>query len=133
MNDNNLMVAQSGGPTAVINQTLVGIIREAQKLVEEGKIALAIGKNGSSIKNVERTIGKKIKVYEYSSDPIKFIRNLIPQSKDVRTINDKNNVTVEVKVSRNDRGFIIGRGGEKIKIYKEIFRRIHNISDIQVK
>ena len=48
-------------------------------------------------------------------------------------INDRDTVTAEIKVGRGDRGFVIGRGGEKIKIYKEILRRIHNISDIQVK
>jgi len=102
-------------------------------IVEEGKIGLAIGKNGSSIKNVERVVGKKVKVYEYSNNPVQFIKNLIPKSKDVRMINDRDTITVEIKVSRNDRGFVIGKGGEKIKIYKEILRRIHNISDIQVK
>jgi len=102
-------------------------------IVEEGKIGLAIGKNGSSIKNVERVVGKKVKVYKYSNNPVQFIKNLIPKSKDVRMINDRDTITVEIKVSRNDRGFVIGKGGEKIKIYKEILRRIHNISDIQVK
>jgi predicted RNA-binding protein YlqC (UPF0109 family) len=48
-------------------------------------------------------------------------------------INQDDKLTVEVKVSKNDRGFVIGRGGEKIKIYKEILKRVHNISDIQVK
>lgn len=102
-------------------------------IVEEGKIGLAIGKNGNCIRNVERVVRKRVKVFEYSTDLVKFIKNIIPQSKEVRIINDGDFVTVEVKVNRGDRGFVIGRGGEKIKIYKEILRRIHNISDIQVK
>ena len=102
-------------------------------IVEEGKIGLAIGKNGTSIKNVERVIGKKVKVFEYSSDPEIFVKNLIPQCKEINVINQDDKITVEVKVSKNDRGFVIGRGGEKIKIYKEILKRVHNISDIQVK
>ena len=102
-------------------------------IVEEGKIGLAIGKNGSSIKNVEKAIGRKVKVFEYSPDPEQFVRNLIPQSKEINIIDNDNKLTVEVKVNKNDRGFVIGRGGEKIKIYKEILKRVHNISDIQVK
>jgi len=102
-------------------------------IVEEGKIGLAIGKNGSSIKNVERVIGKKVKVFEYSKNPVKFIKNLIPQSKEVKIINNGDLITAEVKVSKNNRGLVIGRAGVKIKIYKEILRRVHNISDIQVK
>jgi N utilization substance protein A len=102
-------------------------------IVEEGKIGLAIGKNGSSVKNVEKAVGKRVKVFEYSSDPKQFVKNLIPQCKEVNIINDNDKLTVEVKVNKNDRGFVIGRGGEKIKIYKEILKRVHNISDVQVK
>jgi N utilization substance protein A len=102
-------------------------------IVEEGKIGLAIGKNGSSVKNVEKAVSKRVKVFEYSSDPKQFVKNLIPQCKEVNIINDNDKLTVEVKVNKNDRGFVIGRGGEKIKIYKEILKRVHNISDVQVK
>jgi len=102
-------------------------------IVEEGKIGLAIGKNGNSIKNVEKVIGKKVKVFEYSSKPEKFVKNLITQCKEINIINDKGMIKVEIKVSRSDKGFVIGRGGEKIKIYKEILKRVHNISDLQVK
>jgi len=102
-------------------------------VVEEGKIGLAIGKNGNSIKNIERIVRRKVKVYEYSTNLETFVKNLIPQCKEVKTINNGGSIKVEIKVGKNDRGFVIGRGGEKIKIYKEILKRIHNISDIQVK
>ena len=102
-------------------------------IVEEGKIGLAIGKGGSSIKNVERTIGKKIKVFEYSPNPVEFVKNLIPQAKEVSLINNTDSVEIQIKVDRSDRGFVIGRGGEKIKVYKEILKRVHNISDLRVK
>lgn len=102
-------------------------------VVEEGKIGLAIGKNGASIKNVERILGKKVKVYEYSHDLMKFIKNLIPQSREVKIINEDGKRIVEIRVNKNNRGFVIGRGGEKIKIYKEILRRVHNVSEIRVK
>lgn len=102
-------------------------------VVEEGKIGLAIGKNGSSIKNVERIVGKKVKVYEYSSDIETFVKNLIPQCKEVKIVNNEDSIKVEIKVNKINRGLVIGRGGEKIKTYKKILKRIHNISDIQVK
>ena len=102
-------------------------------IVEEGKVGLAIGKNGSSIKNVERVVGKKVKVYEYSSDIKNFVKNLIPQCREVKITNENGSVKVEIKVSKNSRGLVIGRGGERIKIYKEILKRVHNVSDIQVK
>jgi N utilization substance protein A len=102
-------------------------------IVEEGKIGLAIGKNGNSIKNVERVLGKKVKVFEYSKKPENFVKNLIPQCKEINVLKEKDTIKVEIRVNKNDKGFVIGRGGEKIKIYKEILKRVHNISDIQVK
>lgn len=102
-------------------------------IVEEGKIGLAIGKGGSSIKNVEKVIGKKVKIFEYSSNPIEFVKNLIPQAKEVSLVNNDEIIEINIKVDMSDRGFVIGRGGEKIKIYKEILKRIHNISDLKVK
>ena len=102
-------------------------------IVEEGKIGLAIGKNGNSIKNVEKVVGKKVKVFEYSKKPENFVKNLIPQCKEINLVKEKGMIKVEIRVNKNDKGFVIGRGGEKIKIYKEILKRVHNISDIQVK
>ena len=102
-------------------------------IVEEGKIGLAIGKGGSSIKSVEKTIGKKVKVFEYSSNPVEFVKNLIPQSKEVSLINNGETVEIQIKVDRSDKGYVIGREGEKIKIYKEILKRVHNISNLKVK
>jgi len=102
-------------------------------VVEQGKIGLAIGKGGSSIRNIEKIVGKKIKVYEYSPDPIKFIKNLIPQAKDVKIIEKNDGTEAEIRVDKVDRGFVIGRNGEKIKVYKEILKRVHNISDLRVR
>ncbi|NCN39169.1 MAG: NusA-like transcription termination signal-binding factor [Candidatus Aenigmarchaeota archaeon CG_4_10_14_0_8_um_filter_37_24] len=102
-------------------------------IVEEGKIGLAIGKGGNSIKNVEKTIGKKVKVFEYSSNLTNFVRNLIPQAREVSTLNNGESIEVHIKVDKSDRGFVIGRGGEKIKVYKEILKRVYNISDLKVK
>lgn len=102
-------------------------------VVEEGKIGLAIGKGGNSIKHVEKAIGKRVKVYEYSSDPIEFIKNLIPMSKDIKIFEESGKIIAEIKVNKQDRGYIIGRNREKIKIFKEILKRIHNISDLKVR
>jgi N utilization substance protein A len=102
-------------------------------IVEEGKIGLAIGKGGASIKNVENVIGKNVKVFEYSSKPVDFIKNLIPQAKQVTIRNTGDEIEAEVRIDKSDKGYVMGRGGEKIKIYKEILKRVHNISNLQVK
>lgn len=102
-------------------------------IVEQGKIGLAIGKNGNCVKNIERITGKRIKVYEHSPNPEKFIKNLIPQCKEIELTNDNNRIEVQIKVDKKDRGLVIGRGGENIKVYKQILKRIHDISDLTVR
>ena len=101
-------------------------------VVEEGDAKRAIGKNGVLIKNAERIIGKKIKIFEYSPDVKTFVKNMIPQCKEMNIIKNDEQI-IEIKVSKNDRGFVIGRNGQNIKIYKEILKRIYNIDDLQVK
>ena len=102
-------------------------------IVEEGKIGLAIGKGGNSIKQVEKVLGKKVKVFEYSSNVPDFVKNLIPNVKEVKLLEEDGKDMIEIKVNKQDRGYVIGSGGEKIKIYKEILKRVHNISDLKVK
>ena len=74
-----------------------------------------------------------MKVYEHSPDPKEFVKNLIPKSKEIEIMKENGSTVAEIKVSRQDRGYVIGRSGEKIKIFKEILKRIHNISDLRVK
>ena len=102
-------------------------------IVEQGKIGLAIGRNGNCVKNIERITGKKIKVYEHSPDPEEFIKNLIPQCKEIEIIDENGRMIVEIKVDKKDRGFVIGREGENIKVYKQILKRIHDVSDLTVR
>lgn len=102
-------------------------------IVEEGKAGLAIGKGGASIKHIEKILNKNVKVYEYSSNAVDFVKNLLPMVKDVTIIDEDGKTIAEIKVNKQDKGYVIGRGGEKIKIFKEILKRIHNISDLRVK
>ena len=47
----NLLVVHGGGPTAVINASLYGVIREAKKNPSIGKVLGAIGGTGEFLQN----------------------------------------------------------------------------------
>ena len=47
----NLLVVHGGGPTAVINASLYGVIREAKKNPSIGKVLGAIGGTGAIFTN----------------------------------------------------------------------------------
>jgi N utilization substance protein A len=102
-------------------------------IVEEGKVGLAIGKGGYLIKHVEKLVGKKVKVYEYSSDPAEFVKKLVPVAKEVKVLEEGGQNIIEIKIDKKNKGMVIGRNGEKFKILKEILKRIHEINDVRLK
>lgn len=101
-------------------------------VIEEGKIGMAIGKNGSSVKNVENLIKKNIKIFEFSKDLNSFIKKLIPQSADIK-IKNEGKVIVEIKVDKKDRAVVIGRDGKNLKLYKELLERNHGVEELVVR
>ena len=98
-------------------------------VVEEGKINLAIGKNGTLVKELERILKKNIKIFEYKAELKDFVKSLIPQAKSVE-IKDK---VVEVKVDKTDRPIVIGRDSKNLKIVEELLKRNSKIERVVVK
>lgn len=102
-------------------------------VVEEGKIGMAIGKDGNSIRNVEGLIKRDIRVFEFSEELNRFVKNLIPQATDIRVVNEKDSVVVEVRVDKRDKPLVIGRDGRNQKLYKELLQRNHAIDELIIK
>lgn len=102
-------------------------------IVEQGKIGIAIGKNGNSVRHAEKIIKKTIKVFEFSSDISSFVKNLIPQTNEIKLRNEEGGIIVEIRVDRGHRAVIIGRDGKNLKLFKELLQRNHNVHDIVIK
>ena len=102
-------------------------------LVEEGTIKKAIGNNGISVKTIEALIKRHVRIYEYSRDLLKFIKNLIPQARDIRIKHNGESIIAEVRVDNNLNPMVIGREGRNIKVIKEFLKRNHNVKDLLVK
>jgi N utilization substance protein A len=102
-------------------------------IVEEGKVGMAIGKNGASVKKVESLIKKNVKLFEYSKDLSTFVRKLIPSVGDVKIKTENDRIVVEIKVDKKDKPLIIGRDGKNIKVFKELLQRSHNVNDVLVR
>jgi len=102
-------------------------------LVEEGKIGIAIGKNGNSVKNAENLIKKNIKIFEFSTDINSFIKKLIPQASAIKIRNESDRIIVEVKVDKKNKAMVIGRQGKNLKVFKELLSRNHRINDLFVR
>ncbi len=102
-------------------------------VIDEGQIGKAIGKNGSSVKNTENLIKKDIKVFEFSEDAERFVRNLIPNVNSLRLKAENGRNVVEIWIDKKDKAGVIGRDGKNLKIYKELLQRNHDINEIKVR
>lgn len=102
-------------------------------VVEEGKIGIAIGKNGSNVKHAEQIIGKTIKLFEFSNDIVSFAKKIIPQATAIKVRNEDGRVTIEVRVEKKNRPIVIGREGRNLKVYKELFKRSHNVDNVMIR
>jgi N utilization substance protein A len=98
-------------------------------LVDPEKVGLAIGKNGNNIKEVKKLIGKSVKVFGYSNDPVALINNLIPNIKNIET----NNSTITLTIPGEDKITVIGKNGNNIKAFNEILNRHSSIKRIRLR
>src|SRR5574338_669226 len=46
-------------------------------VVNKGQMGLAIGKGGSTIKQLQNVVAKKVELVEFSEEPVEFIRNML--------------------------------------------------------
>lgn len=97
-------------------------------LVNPGKVAIAIGKGGETIKNAERVLKKQIKLFEWSEDEKQFIKNMIPQAQSI-TLSDGH---AQVTLNAKDRGAVFGKGGSNIKIIREFLARNSTVKELKV-
>ncbi|MBI4017817.1 MAG: NusA-like transcription termination signal-binding factor [Candidatus Aenigmarchaeota archaeon] len=98
-------------------------------IVEEGKAGLAIGKNGANVKTLQNMLKKRVKVWEYNANAVEFVKNMVPEATDVQA----NGTRMTISIGQQDRGRVIGKGGENVKTIKEFLRRNAGIEDLEVK
>jgi len=100
-------------------------------IIEENDMGRAIGKNGVNIKQLELKLRKKIKLCEYSSDVVQFVKNLIYPVEILGVKEENNLITINAKNSIA-RSMIIGREKQNLNHIKEVVGRYFEISDIKV-
>ena len=99
-------------------------------IVEENEIGKAIGKKGSNIKRLENMLNKRIKVVEYNSDVLQFIKNLLYP---LQTSSMENNDDIiSIQADTKTKSLIIGRNQQNLKNLISIVRRFFDIAEIKV-
>lgn len=106
-------------------------------VINPGDMGRAIGKKGATIKSVSDTLGKRIEVVEYSSDPAQFLKNCFLPAKvldvDIREDGeDEEGRVAYVDIQEEDRGLAIGKAGKNIIKAKQLALRQHDIADVKL-
>ena len=105
-------------------------------LVKKGDMGLAIGKRGSTVGKVQKTVDKGVEVKEHSEDPIEFITNLMAPAKvrSIRILQKENGQKIAtVETDPRNKRTAIGKGGKNIERARLLAKRQHNINNIIIK
>jgi N utilization substance protein A len=104
-------------------------------VVNKGQMGLAIGKGGSTIKQLQNVVAKKIELVEFSDDPAEFIRNMLNADmvNDVR-ISDRIDGTKQalVTVDQRKKGAVVGREGRNAEKARLLAKRYFQITNVQI-
>ena len=79
-------------------------------LIKEGDMGLAIGRKGNNIRKMQRVLGKRIEMVEYSPDIESFTRNVFKPA-EVTGVMKEDGGRLTVYINRSDLGIAIGKGG----------------------
>ena len=100
-------------------------------VVHEGEIAKAIGKGGQHVRNLERKLKKRVKVVEFHTDVLQFVRNLVAPI-ELREVKMKDTTVFMSAKDLKSRGLLIGRGASNLRLFESIVKRYFPIKEIRV-
>ena len=105
-------------------------------LVKKGDMGLAIGKRGSTIGKMQKSVDKSVEIIEHSDDPGEFIKNLLSSAKinSIEFFTDANgNKIATLDVDSKDKRNAIGKNGHNIQRARQFAKRQFEISNIIIK
>lgn len=102
-------------------------------VVEEGKVGLAIGKGGQTIKKVQNKLNKDVRVYEYSDSLPEFVKNIVPAKVNhVKFDRSGDNNLVKIGIDRGDWSRVVGKDGKNVKIITRFLKREFGVDDVKI-
>ncbi len=104
-------------------------------VVDEGKVAAAIGKGGSSIRAAQNAMGRNVEIVEYADDPARFVANVLNRKlvSNVR-INrrDDGTLAATVMVEPDKKALAIGREGRNASKARLLAQRHFGITSVSI-
>ena len=104
-------------------------------VVNKGQMGLAIGKGGTTIRQLQNVVAKKVELVEYSDDPSEFIRNILNSDmiNEVK-INERVDGTMQaiVSVDAKKKGVVVGKEGRNAEKARLLAKRYFQISNVLI-
>ena len=100
-------------------------------VIEEGEMGKAIGKNGVNIKRMENMTKKKIKVVEFGSNVLQFVKIFVHPI-EVLNIEEENGVVTIHGKDTGTKAMLIGRERQNINYLSDIVKRYFDVKEIRV-
>jgi N utilization substance protein A len=98
-------------------------------------MGLAIGRGGTTIKQLQNVITKKVELVEYSDDPCKFISNILNSDliNEIK-INERIDGTKQavVVVDAKKKGVVVGKEGRNAEKARILAKRYFQISTVLI-
>ena len=104
-------------------------------IINKGQMGLAIGKGGTTIRQLQNVVTKKVELVEYSDDAVDFVRNMLnPQMvndvKITQKIDGSKQAVVLVDAKR--KGVVVGKEGRNAEKARLLAKRYFQISNILI-
>jgi len=104
-------------------------------VVNQGKMGLAIGKGGVTIKNLQNVVKKNVELVEFSNDPAEFLKNMLnPKLVTEVKINKRLDGSLQaiVLVDAKKKGIVVGREGRNAEKARLLAKRYFQISSVLI-
>jgi len=104
-------------------------------VVNKGQMGLAIGKGGTTIKQLQSVITRRIELVEYSEDVSVFLRNILNSSMiDEIKINKREDGTTQaiVVVDSKKKGVVVGKEGRNAEKARLLVKRYFHIPSVLI-
>jgi N utilization substance protein A len=100
-------------------------------IVSENEIGKAIGKNGSNVKRLNKVLNRKIKIVEFNSDIVQFVKNLVFPLKTKEVLLEDKTIKI-IPPDSQTRGLLIGRNAKNLRSFEGIIKRYFDIMELRV-
>jgi transcription termination/antitermination protein NusA len=104
-------------------------------VIAQGQMGLAIGKEGASVKKIERVVRKPVEVVEWADDVEGLVKNTLGAKfiQEIR-LSDRLDGTkgVVVVVDSKKKGAVLGLGGKNAEKVRLLVKRYFDVDNLQI-